>query len=93
MEVIIKSSFPKALKATPKHIQEAVQEVIIKLVNARRLETSGLDYTKMQQKKNENYYRIRVGDWRIGIEYVNPRVVLITILTRGKIYKQFPHKK
>lgn len=94
MEVIVKKSFPKAVKSTPKHIQEAVKEVIAKLVAAKNLETSGLDYTKIEgQRKGENFFRIRIGDWRIGAEYINPKVVLITILTRGNIYKQFPPKK
>ena len=94
MELIIKKSFPKAVKSAPKHIQEAVKEVVTKLIVAKSLETSGLDYTRMEgQKKGENYFRIRIGDWRIGAEYVNPKIILITILTRGNIYKQFPVKK
>lgn len=94
MELIVKKSFPKALKTTPGYIQEAVKELINKLVSAKSLETSGLDYTRMEgQKKGEHYFRIRMGDWRVGIEYVNPKVILITILTRGNIYKQFPGKK
>jgi mRNA interferase RelE/StbE len=94
MEIIIKKSFPKALKAVPKHTQEAVKEIIIKLSLAKNLELSGIDFKKMEgQRKGENYYRIRVGDWRIGAEYINPKILLITILTRGNIYKQFPQKK
>ena len=68
--------------------------MITKLVSAKNLESSGLDYTKMEgQKKGENYFRIRLGDWRIGTQYVNPKIILITILSRGNIYKQFPSKK
>lgn len=94
MEVIVKKSFPKAVKSTPTHIQEAVKEVIAKLVAAKNLETSGLYYTKIEgQRKGENYFRIRLGDWRIGAAYINPKVILITILTRGNIYKQFPPQK
>ncbi len=94
MELIIKKSFPKAVKSAPKHIQEAVKEVVTKLIVVKSLETSGLDYTRIEgQKKGENYFRIRIGDWRIGAEYVNPKIILITILTRGNIYKQFPVKK
>jgi mRNA interferase RelE/StbE len=94
MEVIVKKNFPKAVKSTPKLFREAVKEVIAKLVAAKNLETSGLDYTKIEgQRKGENYLRIRVGDWRIGAAYINPKVLLITILTRGSIYKQFPPKK
>lgn len=42
------------------------------------------------QKNGENYYRTRVGEWRIGIKYIDPQVVCITILHRGTIYKKFP---
>jgi mRNA interferase RelE/StbE len=92
VEVKFKKSFSKTLKLTPKHIQESVQTIIIHaLLKAESLESAGLDYAKMAgTKKDEKYYRIRVGDWRIGIEYVNPNVVLIKILSRGSIYKQFP---
>ncbi len=94
MEVIVKKSFPKAVKSTPKHIQEAVKEVIDRLVASENLETSGLDYSKIEgQRKGENYFRIRIGDWRIGAELMSPKIILITILTRGNIYKQFPPKK
>jgi mRNA interferase RelE/StbE len=44
------------------------------------------------QRKDENYYRIRIGQWRIGIEVIEPRVVIITILSRGDVYKHFPPK-
>ena len=94
MEVIVKNNFHKALKLTPKHIQEAVREIItITLPQSKNLESTGLDYSRMEgQKKGENYYRIRLGEWRIGLEYINPKVILITILIRGNIYKKFPPK-
>ena len=92
MEITVKKSFVKSLKLTPKNIQESVAKIIIPaLLNSDSLETSGLDYKKMAgTKKDENYYRIKLGDWRIGIEYINPSVILIKILSRGSIYKQFP---
>ena len=92
MEVIIKKSFLKALKLTPKSVQILVKEIItVKLPQAKNLETSGLDYKKLEgQRKGENYYRIRVGEWRIGVEYLNPKIIIITILSRGSIYKKFP---
>ena len=92
MEIKIKKSFSKTLKLTPKHIQQSVKTIIIPaLVKCDSLEASGLDYTIMAgTKKDEKYYRIRVGDWRIGIEYIKPKVILIMILSRGSIYKKFP---
>ena len=92
MEVTISRTFIKDLKATSKPTQSAVDAVIKRLIEATSLQTSGLDYKKMEgQKRTENYYRIRIGEWRIGIEYIHPKVVVIRILSRGTIYKHFPH--
>ena len=85
--------FEKELKNTPNDIQRKVLNVITILESATNLETSGLDYKRMEgQKSGENYYRIRVGDWRIGIECIHPGVTLLRILSRGSIYKSFPPK-
>lgn len=85
--------FKKDLKSTPKDIQNRVFDVIERLEAAQNLETSGLDYKKMEgQKSGENYFRIRLGDWRIGIEYIHPNIVLLRILNRSNMYKSFPPK-
>jgi len=37
------------------------------------------------------YYRIKIADYRIGFELINPNEIrLITILHRKEIYKKFP---
>ena len=91
MEVTISRTFIKDLKAAPKPTQLAADAVIKKLIEAKSLQTSGVDYTKMEgQKKGESYYRVRVGDWRMGIEYIHPKLIIIRILARGTIYKHFP---
>jgi len=38
----------------------------------------------------KNYYRIRIGDYRIGMSIVNKEVYLIRFLHRKDIYKYFP---
>ena len=88
MEVIYKKSFHKTLLNVPQRTQIQVKEVIEKLVQSKNLETSGVDYRKMQGFNT--FYRIRVGDYRVGIEYIHPTVIVITILTRSTIYKKFP---
>lgn len=91
MEVIITKGFVKELSKFPKHIIAQADAVIEKLHTANSLHESGVDFTKMEgQKKNEKYYRIRVGDYRIGIENINPTIVIITIIHRGAVYKKFP---
>lgn len=85
--------FEKELKNTPNEIQRKVLNVITILESSTNLESSGLDYKRMEgQKSGENYYRIRVGEWRIGVECIHPDVTLLRILSRGSIYKSFPPK-
>jgi mRNA-degrading endonuclease RelE of RelBE toxin-antitoxin system len=63
------------------------------LEGAASLEKSGVDFLKLEgQKRNEHYYRIRLGVWRIGIEYIHPKIVVIRILARGEVYRHFPPK-
>ncbi len=88
MEVIYKSSFSKTLLRVPKQTQNQVREVIEKLLHAENLATSGVDYKKLQGFKT--FYRIRVGDYRIGLEYLHPTIIVMTIFSRSAIYKKFP---
>jgi len=93
MEVIITKNYIKELGKLPKHIIALADEVIDKLYAAKSLQESGVDFTKLEgQKKEEKYYRIRVGDYRIGVNNINPKVLIITIIHRGAIYKKFPPK-
>lgn len=93
MEIIFKKSFIKNLLLTPKHIQDNVGKIIKVLESADTLESAPLDAKRMAgQNKNESYYRIKIGDWRIGVKYIKPGVILMTILHRGTIYKKWPPK-
>ena len=38
----------------------------------------------------KNYFRIRIGDFRIGIRIVSNKVYLIIVAHRSEIYKLFP---
>ena len=91
MEVIIAKSYIKDLKFLPKQVIIAADEVINKLSTAKSLQDSGVDYKKLSgQKKTENYYRIRVGNHRIGCQLIQPTIILITIFNRQDDYKGFP---
>jgi mRNA interferase RelE/StbE len=94
MEIIIRSSFLKELKKLPPKIQVSIHTILKTLSAAQSLESSNVDYKKMEgQKKGESFYRIRVGQWRLGIEYIDPKIIVITVLSRGNIYKHFPPGK
>ena len=91
MEIIYKKRFVKELVKLPAKIQSGVKDVLDKLKKADSLEASGVDYKLMKgQKKGQSYYRIRVGSYRIGIEYVKPDIIVVMIASRGDVYKTFP---
>ena len=91
MEIIYKKRFVKEFLKLPLKAQIGVKDVLDKLKQAENLETSGTDYKPMEgQKKEQSYYRIRVGGYRIGIEYVKPNVIVIIVASRGDVYKVFP---
>jgi mRNA interferase RelE/StbE len=93
MELILKNKFIKQASKLPEEIQDSIRTQLIILQQSDSFQSSGLDIKRMAgQKKNTNYYRIRVGDFRIGIEYIEPSVVVITVLSRGNMYKHFPPK-
>lgn len=39
---------------------------------------------------SKNFYRIRIGDYRIGIEYKDQKILFKRFLSRKDIYKYFP---
>ena len=41
-------------------------------------------------KGYNNFYRIRCGNYRIGLKYVDNKIVIIRILHRKEIYRFFP---
>ena len=91
MEVIITKGYIKDLKFLPKEVILAADAVIDMLAAAKSLQDSGVDYKKLSgQKKNSNYYRIRIGDYRLGCELIQPKIIMITIFSRQDDYKTFP---
>jgi len=91
MEVIITKSYMKDLRFLPREIISAADAVVCLLEAAPSLHDSGVDYKKLSgQKKTENYYRIRIGNYRIGCQLIQPAIILITIFSRQDDYKGFP---
>ena len=88
MKVEFRKSFEKDLRKlrdrqTLTRIKDIIYEVeasqnLDKISNLRKLKTKG------------NYYRIRVGDYRIGITVDGGVVNFVRILHRREIYQKFP---
>jgi mRNA-degrading endonuclease RelE of RelBE toxin-antitoxin system len=92
MNVIVTKSFARDLKLLPKQTQTAALKVVDILATAGSLEETPLDYIKCKGGKNNHYYRIRIGNYRIGIKYKSPDVLMMCCIIRGEVYKHFPPK-
>jgi mRNA interferase RelE/StbE len=89
MIVRFDKSFIKALdKIKDKTILKRIESVIQKAEEAETLEQ--ISNTKKLIGFTV-YYRIKISDYRIGLELINSNEIrLITILHRKDIYKKFP---
>ena len=89
MNVKFEAKFAKDLRTikNPKHLDK-VKEIINACKAVRDL--SELNQIKKLQGY-DSFYRIRLGDYRIGIEVVNDEIIFTRFLHRKDIYKYFPH--
>jgi len=88
VEIRFEASFEKDLKKVgDKKLLKRVKEVIEEVKQAEDLRVIN-DLKKL--KGYDTFYRIRVGDYRIGIDIVENRVIFARILHRKEIYKYFP---
>ncbi len=88
MNIKVTKRFIKQTKALPASVQMEVGEAIKKMMAADHV----FDLTNIKKLKGGNfYYRLRLGDYRIGFELRDGNnVVLIIIAHRRDIYKTFP---
>ena len=89
MIVEFDKSFSKSLdKVKDSTTLQRTEKTILKLESANSLK----DVNNLKKLSGfSNYYRIRIGDYRIGVEQIDKRTIrLIIIAHRKDIYKKFP---
>lgn len=88
MKIEFTNSFVKDLKViNDKSLKNRVKQIISEIELSDSLQ-SILNVKYLADSRN--YYRIRVGDFRIGIKVENDIVIFIRLLHRKDIYKRFP---
>ena len=88
MKTLFKSSFAKDLKSIKsKDVLDAVAQLIERVESAQRLQAIS-DVKKLQSKGN--YYRIKLGDYRVGITASKNEITFVRCLNRKDIYRRFP---
>lgn len=88
MKLFFEESFHKdLLSVTDTKIKKTVSRIINELEQSKSLN----DIRSIKKIKNsKSAYRIRLGDYRIGLVSYHESVVLVRILRRDKIYRFFP---
>jgi mRNA interferase RelE/StbE len=88
MIVLIDKSLEKDVrKIKDESVKKVLAEIIQEIQNAGRL-TDIIHLKKLQGTKN--CFRIRIGDYRLGLIVNGQKVELIRLLHRKEIYRYFP---
>ena len=88
MKVLYRASFAKDLRGIKsKEILSRVKEAIEQVEKAQSLQ----EITSIKKLKGgRNYYRIRVGEYRMGIIIEGDEISFVRCLDRKEIYRYFP---
>lgn len=88
MKVSFEASFARDLKRVrDKKLLQRVEQIIEEIKAATELsDIKGL----RKMKGYVAFYRIRLGDYRIGVEVLEDKVIIVRILHRRDIYRYFP---
>jgi len=87
MDVVFRRSFLKDIRGVDSVLARRIERVIMELEQA----TSLYEIRHLKRLAGSNvYYRIRVGNYRIGLRLDEDRVTLVRFLHRKDIYRYFP---
>lgn len=88
MKVGFRESFAKDLKGIK---DKALLKRVKELVEVVEAAGSLADLSNLKKLKGgSNYFRLRIGDYRVGIALENEMVIFVRFLNRKDIYKYFP---
>jgi mRNA interferase RelE/StbE len=89
MEILYGNTFNKDLDRVGH--AEKVKETLLELIESIKAAGSLSDLKNLRKIEGyKGYYRIRVGDYRLGIKVEKNRIALIRFLHRKDIYRRFP---
>ena len=88
MKVEFRESFLKDLGTIrDKKLAQKVRELIVSIESAESL----LDIANVKKLRGEKgYYRIRLGEYRLGLLHDGETITLVRFLNRKEIYRFFP---
>ena len=89
MDLKFENSFKRDLKKIKdKNVLEELKKIIKNLEEVDELKNFKGDLKKLRGGKN--FWRIKIGNYRIGLEIEGNTLIFVRILPRKAIYKYFP---
>ncbi len=88
MEILFEKVFERDIKKVQNpNILQKIKEIILQVKQADKIsEIRNL----LKIRGHENFYRLRIGNYRIGLEITSGKVVFVRFLNRKEIYRYFP---
>ncbi|UTF49413.1 type II toxin-antitoxin system RelE/ParE family toxin [Desulfomicrobium sp. ZS1] len=89
MKIEFKSSFQKDLNSLQRDekLFARIKEIILLVESSNSIEAVG---NVKKLKSDGLYYRIRIGDYRMGMIVEGDTAIFVRILHRSRIYRYFP---
>ena len=88
MEISFKKRFIKDLHKIPPQPRKVIEDLVFTTIP--QVNTINELHTIKKIQGFSSFYRIRIGDYRIGIKMINNKIVCYRVLHRKDIYKYFP---
>ena len=88
MDALFEASFAKDLRRIKdKNSRRRIQHIIAEVKSANNLDDV---HNLIKMQGYDTFYRIRFGDYRIGIELLDAKVIFVRALHRKDIYRKLP---
>lgn len=88
MKIVYRKRFLKELAKIPEKYRKQIEEFVFN--DATRINSIAKAKKIEKMKSYPAYYKIRFGDYRVGLKYKDETIVFERVLHRKDIYRYFP---
>ena len=88
MKVLYSRKFLKELSQIPSKERIKIEKFVFEVIP--HLKTISESYKIESMKEYKNYYKVRFGDYRVGLRNEKDLIILERVLHRKEIYRYFP---
>ena len=89
MNILFTKSFSKDLDAI-RHESKVKERLLDLIGQIKRIDTLSDISGVKKMEGSPGYFRVRVGDYRLGIKVIENDIEMIRFLHRKEIYRRFP---